>query len=466
MLKVLIGTANRAGACLRPDVVCLLLGLAGVLPMIVLTPPFQVPDEQEHFHRAYQLSEFQLRGIEQNGRAGGILPSSLIELSEAFLGTRAIHTERHITAQPLRRSWMAMDRPLEPDRREFVDFTSTSFYSPLGYLPQTIAIVVGRSLGAGPLALLYLARLANSLATIALLTWAVRLMPIGREATMAVALLPMAIFEYASVSPDAAVIGTTFLFTANALRAQLVDGWSSGRIAVAAVSALVFCTQKPVYAPLLVLAFPSVLDGYRAARTILAHVVIITVAVGGTALWLHDSPAAIAPLPGMSVPGQTAYIAAHPFTFLKAVTLSQVRYFHFYYKSTIGILGWLTLSLPAFAYLLPAGALLLCFLMQPRDTPRLSASACAWNILVLAGCVFLVLTSQYLIFTQVGAATVVVQGRYFIPLLPLAIATSCSIVPWRVTQGASRIAFLAVTVVAAVEIVTADIAIVRAYRVL
>ena len=144
----------------------------------------------------------------QGGAAGGILPSSLIELSEHFLGTRDIHPQpRRITAQPLGSTWLVLGRPLDPDRREYVDFTSAAFYSPMAYLPQTVAIMGGRSAGAGPLALLYLARLANALVAVALLTSAVRLMPIGREAVMVAGLLPMAVFEYASAAPDAWVIG-------------------------------------------------------------------------------------------------------------------------------------------------------------------------------------------------------------------------------------------------------------------
>jgi hypothetical protein len=39
-----------------------------------------------------------------------MLPSSLIELTEDFLGTRAIHAERKITPQPLRHTWLVLDR--------------------------------------------------------------------------------------------------------------------------------------------------------------------------------------------------------------------------------------------------------------------------------------------------------------------------------------------------------------------
>jgi hypothetical protein len=113
-----IGQAAPIGTkWLSPALVCFLLGLVAVISMIVLTLPFQVPDEQEHFHRAYQLSELQLRGIVRDGAAGGMLPSSLIELSEHFLGTRDIHPEPlRITAQPLGPTWLAPGRPLDPEK--------------------------------------------------------------------------------------------------------------------------------------------------------------------------------------------------------------------------------------------------------------------------------------------------------------------------------------------------------------
>jgi len=199
--------SGRGTAGARPALICFLLGLLGALPLVALTPPFQVPDESQHFLRAYQLSELRMRAIVQDGETKAMLPSSLIELIESFLGTRAVLAPRRITAQPLQQTWMALDRPLEPGRRELVSL-EYSAYPPPPYLPQAIAIAAGRWLGAGPLALLYLGRLATGLVALIVLASAVRLMPIGRELTMLFGLLPMAIYQYASVSPDAAVITT------------------------------------------------------------------------------------------------------------------------------------------------------------------------------------------------------------------------------------------------------------------
>jgi len=165
--------------------VCFLLGLVGAVAMVILTPPFQVPDEGQHFLHAYHLSELQVRSVVRDGAVGAMLLSSLIELIEEFLGTRANHTPelRPITAQPLRRTWLALDRPLDPDRREFLVFP-LAMYPPPPYLPQPVATAAGRWLGAGPLALLYLGRLANALVAVAVFAWAVRLMPVGRAMAM------------------------------------------------------------------------------------------------------------------------------------------------------------------------------------------------------------------------------------------------------------------------------------------
>jgi uncharacterized membrane protein len=140
-------------------------------------------------------------------------------------------------------------------------------------------------------------------------------------------------------------------------------------------------------------------------------------------------------------------------------------YGDFYYQNMIGVLGWLSLYLPSAAYVLPAGALLLSVLAQPRHTPRLRASAAAWNVLLLGASVLLTMTWIYLYGNEVGAWMLWrVQGRYFLPLLALAVATVCSVVRLRPSRKASQVAFAVITVIIATELLIANLAIVRAYQ--
>ena len=66
----------------------LILGAIGSIPLVLLTPPFQVPDEVQHFYRAFQLSDLRIRAEVQNGISGGTLPDSLPELVKSSVYTR------------------------------------------------------------------------------------------------------------------------------------------------------------------------------------------------------------------------------------------------------------------------------------------------------------------------------------------------------------------------------------------
>jgi hypothetical protein len=213
-----------------------IIGMLSVLALTFLTPPFQVPDEPQHFFRAYQISEFSLRSGGAPGRAAGqgvgagaTLPASLPELVEHFMGSRAVLAPRPVRPTKLRATWAAAV-PLDPGRRVFVDFSNTAFYTPLPYLPQAIAIAIGRWAGLGPLGLLYAARLLNGLIAVGITAVSLRLLPFGRLAACVAALLPMVHYEFASAAPDAALIASSFLFTALSLRAAGFGSWRPGRL--------------------------------------------------------------------------------------------------------------------------------------------------------------------------------------------------------------------------------------------
>jgi hypothetical protein len=127
---------------------CFILGLLGVLPLIVLTPPFRAPDEVQDFLRAYQLSELRLTASMYEGEARAtlpasleakaMLPSSLAELAESLVGTKKAFIEHDPASQPFQRTLSEWDRPLEPDRRELVSLFAIT-KAPPSYLPQDVA---------------------------------------------------------------------------------------------------------------------------------------------------------------------------------------------------------------------------------------------------------------------------------------------------------------------------------------
>ena len=398
---------------------CFALGLLCTLPLVFLTPPFQVPDEPQHFYRAYQLSELRLISSIDDNRGGDVLPSSLIDLSSHYLSTRDIHADRSVRKQQFSALVDGSRIPLDPAHREFIDFTGAAFYSPLPYLPQAAAIGTGRSFGWNPLALLYFARFVNAIAAVLLLSMAVQITPIAKPAFMVAGLLPMSAYLFGSVSADAMLIGTAFLFTAVALRAYTRREWQTGDIVTAIACACVFCSIKAVYAPLLLLGLPSAFVGKDRTRGLLIQLAIAAVPIAMTIIWLHAVSGLVTPVkPGTGVAAQIHHVLAHPLFFLAAVAHGFI-WNKFYYFSLIGTLGWLTITLPAISYILPAVAFLIAVSARQRQVQAVPVRILAWWSMLAGGCVLLVMLALYCYWTRVAAIMVDgIQGRYFIPVVP------------------------------------------------
>lgn len=405
----------------RNSQVCyLLLGLLCTFPLIFLTPPFQVPDEPQHFYRAYQISEMNFVASVENQKAGGELPSSLITLSSTFLNTRAIHDARPVVKRPFSSILDGFSTRLEPAKREFIDFSGSAFYSPIAYLPQSIGIAVGRGFELGPMALMYLGRAANAAIAIFLLSFAAKVAPGPKMALLVVGLFPMSVYLYGSLSPDALVIVSAFLFTAISLRAYVERKWRIADILIATSCALVFSSLKVVYAPLLFIGFASVFTGERRAKFLLPQIAIVVIPMLVTGIWLNTVSSLVLPVKtGIDISAQIRYVATHPLLFIRAVAHAFLNN-DFYFFNTVGVLGWLTVKLPAISYVVAVVAFVGSLCSSEAMKPRRSVPVLMWWGALAGSCVGLVMLALYLYWNVVGAWAVEgVQGRYLIPIIPL-----------------------------------------------
>ncbi|HZR02885.1 MAG TPA: DUF2142 domain-containing protein, partial [Burkholderiales bacterium] len=294
--------------------------------LALLVPPFQAPDEQQHFYRSYQLSKGEVWPRINDHRAGSELPVSIPELVERFLGTTTLHTDRKLSRQPIVETFAELRRPLRPERSEFVEFGTVS-YAPFQYLPQAGAIAIGRTIGAGPLVLFYLARVANALTALTLTYWALRMLPLGTRFALVVALLPMTQFLLGSCSPDATTIAGAMLYAAITVRAIIDGAWSGRRTVVALCSGILMCTIKVVLFPLLATGVAMVLTGPRRPvhlRTAMVSQIVVGLAVLGiTCFWFWSiGGLGGTPSEGVHPAKQLAYVTNAPLHFLVIIVRS------------------------------------------------------------------------------------------------------------------------------------------------
>jgi uncharacterized membrane protein len=364
------------------------------------TPPFEVPDEVFHFWRPMILAGGQFMPQRRGEPDAGVVPVGV----KTLVYVLSFHTpEGKYTAKQMRE---AAAIPLETATPKPIRFLSS--YTPVPYLPQTIVAVAARQFEIRPLIAFYLGRAANLICALALIALAMRIAPALAAPIAAAALLPATLSEFASWSADPLTIALAVLLT-SMLLAQRVSP-------AAAAVALLLALCKPAYflIALLVLA--------ARARPATKAAVIASSAAGTLLALAYNSLAAYNQRMGVPIDAraQLACILAAPLHFAGTLARDLAAHGWTYLAQMTGRFGsvlqvgtpaamiWAEIALLAFVAL--------CAGVEVRGAFRAGAA------LVVAATIGGIFLATFL-FNSIACGDAVegVQGRYFLPLLPLAL---------------------------------------------
>ncbi len=393
------------------------------LLFLVLTPPFQVPDEGNHVFRAYQLSQGHVLAERRGDSLGGEIPTSLVKQYTTF--------RRMLNFKPGRRVNMGRVRhgfsiPLNPDETRFVPFLNTGLYSPVPYLPQALAIGVGRLFNPPPLVLLYLARLANFAMAIVCMTIVLRLMPIGKLPMLLLMLMPQTMYQLASASQDVMAISLSYMLIALLLRAALIDDGvlSTRYLAGLFVVSLLLGPCKSVYTPMVFLYFfiPISRVGTRRKYFTFGAATVLC-SFGVAALWQHQVERLYVPLrPGcfLSLAEAKTYILEHPIEYTRLVVRSFIHRDTARLRTFMGHFGWLDTRIPVPALQMYGVIMVAAALRDGRANVRFAVWRRGLMLLVFAMGGYLVATALFMLWKRAQDPFIPgISGRYFIPIAPL-----------------------------------------------
>lgn len=392
------------------------------LAYALITPPFQTPDEHQHLFRAWQLAHFQLHGERRGQEAGGMLPVGLPAAAVPELGTAAPHSaNRPVPKRPLSDMFTRATPVSQAQPTRFVNFLGSVVYSPVGYAPQIVAIWVGSDLGLSVESILRLGRLLNAALTLGLFALALSILPVGRIFLLLLGLMPMTCALAASLGQDGLVLGCCAILVAVSVRARLEGRWRRSALLLMALCGSAVALSKIVYVPLLALAlFPLPRRGERLAWF------AWPAAVGGlalvmAALWLHANASATVRLfPGATDPGaQLAYVLHNPAGFA-AVLGRTLRHDGIMVALSAFSFGWMTVGPVWPAVLLATAAVGVALYAGDVNAARLGLVWRSWALLLSLIIAAGICTALYLAGNPLAARAVQgLQGRYFLPLLPL-----------------------------------------------
>lgn len=411
--------------------------LAGML-LVFITPPMQVADESTHVFRVCQLSQGDILAQRQGGHVGGDVAVGLQVFREKSAYSPRPENlflpdgSRRGLGEGIRQLRAQLQRaPMRDQERVFVDFGRAAFYPPVGYAPQALGFFLARSAGCPVLGAVYAGRCLNLLAYFALVIAAVRWMPAQKMMLGLMAVLPMSIYQAASLSADAMTNGLAFCFIARILALAADEkGPPVGRVATARVALLVFlmALTKACW-PLILLAFAVGPSRFPARRDhalwLLATLGVFLLTLGGWA-WLNHG-LMLQDDGGDLSPGRQWHAMLHnPAAFLQALwgAWTSGTLVTFYLVSWVGLFGIVNVPLPAWQV---AGTLVWLGYLSVADP--FAAPHARWRAPVRRvalgvglGCVLFIFVLLYLAWCPVGSAEAIrgVQGRYFTAFAPLA----------------------------------------------
>lgn len=415
---------------------------------VIVTPPFQAPDENQHYYKALSISTGQWQARKHGDLIGAWLPSADVDIHRIAFPTDGQKEPRRFSTGQIH-TGLAQDR--RADEPTFAEFPNVASYAPTLYLPGAAGLAVGKAAGLSPLATFYLGRVVNALCGLGLLLTGLRLLPFGRNALLATALLPTFSYQTGSLSPDAVINGLGFLGLALALRCGFTtkkthsDG---GLFLVAPLLAL--C--KGVYLPIMAAGLRWPGRGNRSTILLLGamafgaamFVAWMHISGGSQALYYIQSRKTGQSVMTAPLADQLAVILADPVGFIHVFISSVIERSPVYVIQVVGRFGWNAIMLPLFCY--PLAAIMLMAGVASGNGRAFGMGQRLWWLLIAAGVATLIETAMYLTGTPLGADYIQgTQGRYFLPIVPLILM---ALSPSQALQLAPRAMVIAGTILA------------------
>jgi uncharacterized membrane protein len=406
--------------CFTPEYIFLILALFFGILFVFLTPPFQVPDEGYHYSKSVETSEFYIWPV-QNGDSNGYYSlASIINFPHVSWPVRVTHpygSYESILSQ--------INVPLNQDNIIFFSFSNVGnnvCYSPVGYLPQAAGMLFGRLLKLSPLLLFYCGRLANLGVWTYLTYLAIRKIPFAKWLVVGISLMPMTLFEAASLAPDALNNGLCILFIAYviffAVNKNSENPLSNNEILILLLLSIAISLIKGYFFLSLLLFILPVNAFYSKQKYSFTVLFIILLSTLTYVLWqISNFSLLTTSSPGVSPHDQLQFILTNPFDYGFIILTTCYSNWLFYLSTFIGVFGWLDIWLPQNIYYIFLLCLIVLAVIDNSQKISLNVKQKTICIIIFAIISGMIATNLWITWTVVGASVISgIQGRYFIPI--------------------------------------------------
>lgn len=385
-----------------------------ILFMCVM-PMFTSHDESRHWLRAYEISTGKLFTQKTDEKVEGTFPKAVIDITD--VGYKKIKYKTVVEN---------FEYEINNDEVKTADMANVSVYFPIQYIPQSVGIGIARIFTNKTIVMAYAARLFNIIFCLIILYYALKLMPFAKRGMLMAMLLPISIEGIASISADGITNSMAFLFIAYVLNViYSKENINYKQIIFLAILSVTIALCKIVYLPLvfLLLLIPKEKFNNSMKKKNIIIAIIILLATIINLVWLKFANTYVIETSNGLSAEKISMIIRNPFRYIQlvayTVSVNLQRYINILFGS---ILGWQEFSL---GYIVPNILFIMFLFINMTDITSKKFNNKKNNIvyaiilLIILGLIFTSLYIQYNKNKIDTKSIYGIQGRYFIPVLPL-----------------------------------------------
>ena len=392
-----------------------------IAPMIMILfligiPSWKNPDEQVHWYRIYDISKGHFITEKVEGVAAGEFPKEILEYHN-------YSTELDIKYSSFPELYE--NKINENGQTVYREMSTTAVYHPIQYIPQVIGTFIADIFTDRPFIMMYAARLANMVFSLIVLYAAIKIIPCGKKILLLLTCLPVAAAGFASMSPDAMTISVSYLFISYILKLLYEKDKKinlKDKILLIIMS-VVIALCKIVYLPLagLILLLPK--EKYSSRKEqVITCILVMGIAIFTNLAWLAFSSSYLVEYKEGTPILQLTDLLAHPFEFIQKFFFTINMCAREYIDGLFGYGVGADLHIVLYS-LLPVIMFVMFLFLTITDKKIKNGFTIYQKIiisLITLAIIGLIFTSIYIQWTPLNCDIILgVQGRYFLPILPL-----------------------------------------------
>lgn len=394
----------------------------------IIFPPGSIADEPGHINTAYRYSNL---FCGQPEAVQAYEPGPVTIRTEDLEMVNTIYYAAEKTAYKLLYDNMSLVCDEEGRKPVTVDLANVSI-SFFCYIASGLGMAIARWFGLGYTVLLYLGRFFNQMVYVLFVYFAIKIIPKYKNVLFAVAFIPRALHFAGSYSYDAFITGCGLLYIAILVKSIVnEERFSTREWMIHILMSFAFVPCKFIYAPMLLLLFmipKRRFDGSMKRKLLLIALVGIAAILGIVLslqqqihMFLLDTMEETNYKWGSIPMYDIWWIIQHPVDTIRLIYRSIVEFFVPAWNSMVGdFISWGGFAIHPI-WIMTYTALLILTAACPQDEMELLdtkvRAVCAIAIALTTIFAYFMMMQVY---NTIDANYILgVQGRYFVPVLPL-----------------------------------------------